>query len=202
MEWRPCSRMVGVSASVNLPLHHKVQKFSSGSGSPGWCPGIRAVKRLWYMWWWFDVVPRENVRKLLIKSERFTAACPNTLVVPRWGNPSPIPVVVAPAVSIPFFTPVGYCIGLLFSAQCISWCLELGQLTLMSRTTCFILSLTCLLMWCLCSLHVLRVIHALLVSCGWFVLNRWLLFLIIFYSPANARQTKQYYIQNQRKNYR
>jgi len=25
------SRMVGVSASVNLPLHHKVQKFSSGT---------------------------------------------------------------------------------------------------------------------------------------------------------------------------
>jgi len=30
------SRMVGVSASVNLPLRHKVQKFSSGTGSPGW----------------------------------------------------------------------------------------------------------------------------------------------------------------------
>ena len=30
------SRMVGVSASVNLPLHHKVQKFSSGTCSPGW----------------------------------------------------------------------------------------------------------------------------------------------------------------------
>jgi len=30
------SRMVGVSASVNLPMHHKVQKFSSGNGSPGW----------------------------------------------------------------------------------------------------------------------------------------------------------------------
>jgi len=28
--------MVGVSASVNLPLQHKVQKFSSGTGSPGW----------------------------------------------------------------------------------------------------------------------------------------------------------------------
>ena len=26
------SRMVGVSASVNLPLHHKLQKFSSGTG--------------------------------------------------------------------------------------------------------------------------------------------------------------------------
>jgi len=33
------SQMVGVSAFVNLPLHHKVQKtkFSSGTGSPGWC---------------------------------------------------------------------------------------------------------------------------------------------------------------------
>jgi len=30
------SQMVGVSASVNLPLLHKVQKFSSGTGSPGW----------------------------------------------------------------------------------------------------------------------------------------------------------------------
>ena len=30
------SRMVGVSAAVNLPLHHKVQKFSSGTGTPGW----------------------------------------------------------------------------------------------------------------------------------------------------------------------
>ena len=30
------SRMVCVSASVILPLHHKVQKFSSGTGSPGW----------------------------------------------------------------------------------------------------------------------------------------------------------------------
>jgi len=46
--------MVGVSASVNLPLHHKVQEFSSGTGSPGWsrikgrktvvvwCPGRNA----------------------------------------------------------------------------------------------------------------------------------------------------------------
>ena len=28
--------VVAVSASVNLPLHHKVQKFSSATGSPGW----------------------------------------------------------------------------------------------------------------------------------------------------------------------
>jgi len=38
-------RTVSVTASVNLPLHHKVQKFSSGTGSPGWS-GKRAVKRL------------------------------------------------------------------------------------------------------------------------------------------------------------
>ena len=25
-----------MSASVNLPLHHKVQKFASGTSSPGW----------------------------------------------------------------------------------------------------------------------------------------------------------------------
>jgi len=30
------SQMVSVSASVNLPLHHKVHMFSSGTGSPGW----------------------------------------------------------------------------------------------------------------------------------------------------------------------
>ena len=29
------SRMVSVSASANLPLYHKVQNFSSGTGSPG-----------------------------------------------------------------------------------------------------------------------------------------------------------------------
>ena len=30
------SQMVGVSASDKLPLHDKVQKFSSGNGSTGW----------------------------------------------------------------------------------------------------------------------------------------------------------------------
>jgi len=30
------SQMVGVSASVSLSLHHEVQKFCSGTSSPGW----------------------------------------------------------------------------------------------------------------------------------------------------------------------
>ena len=34
MEWRPAVWSGGWS--VNLPLHHEVQKFSSGTGSPGW----------------------------------------------------------------------------------------------------------------------------------------------------------------------
>jgi len=38
MKWQEVapSRMVSESASVNFPLPHKVQNFSSGTGSPGW----------------------------------------------------------------------------------------------------------------------------------------------------------------------
>ena len=42
------SRMVGESASVNLPVYHKVQKFSSGTGSPGWS---RKKGRKMFMVW-------------------------------------------------------------------------------------------------------------------------------------------------------
>ena len=38
-------RMVSVSASVNLPSHHKSRSF--GTGSPGWSRKKRAVKQLW-----------------------------------------------------------------------------------------------------------------------------------------------------------
>jgi len=34
MEWHPAGW--SVCLPVNLPLHHKVQKFSSGTGSPAW----------------------------------------------------------------------------------------------------------------------------------------------------------------------
>ena len=43
------SRMVSVSASVNLPLHHKVQKFSSGTGSPGW--SRKKGRKTVVVWW-------------------------------------------------------------------------------------------------------------------------------------------------------
>jgi len=43
------SRMVGVSASVNLPLHHKVQKFSSDTNSPGW--SRKKGHKMVVVWW-------------------------------------------------------------------------------------------------------------------------------------------------------
>jgi len=43
------SRMVGVSASVSLSLHHKVQLFSSGTSSPGWAlKKDRKTVVVWY----------------------------------------------------------------------------------------------------------------------------------------------------------
>jgi len=45
------SRMIGVSASYNLPLHHNVQKFSSGTGSPGWSQK-KGHKTVVLLWWW------------------------------------------------------------------------------------------------------------------------------------------------------
>jgi len=43
------SQMVGMSASVNLPLHHKVQKFSSGTRSPGW--SRKKGRKTVVVWW-------------------------------------------------------------------------------------------------------------------------------------------------------
>ena len=51
-----------MSACVNLPLHHKVQKFSSGTGSSGG-PGKGAVKWLWCVWWWCILIHNTFLRK-------------------------------------------------------------------------------------------------------------------------------------------
>jgi len=41
--------MVSLSASINLPLHHEVQKFSSGTGSREWSQkkGHKTVVCVW-----------------------------------------------------------------------------------------------------------------------------------------------------------
>jgi len=51
MEWRPARW--SVCLRLNLPLHHKVQKFYSGTGSPG-CSRKKGRKTVvvvvvWYM---------------------------------------------------------------------------------------------------------------------------------------------------------
>jgi len=48
------SQMLGVSASVNLALHHKVQKFSSGTGSAGWSQ--KKGRKMVVVWWCFSCV--------------------------------------------------------------------------------------------------------------------------------------------------
>ena len=42
-----------MSASVNFPLHHKVQKFSSGTSSPGW--SRKKGRKTVVMWLWFSL---------------------------------------------------------------------------------------------------------------------------------------------------
>jgi len=56
------SQMVSVSASVNLPLHHKIQKFSSGTDSPGWS---RKKGRKTVVVGVTDLLPRITVNTIL-----------------------------------------------------------------------------------------------------------------------------------------
>jgi len=74
------SRMVGVSASVNLPLQHKVQKFSSGTGSPGWSQK-RAVR---WLWWWFQTIITAQMMSVggegINKSRNNRTKCPLLLL--------------------------------------------------------------------------------------------------------------------------
>jgi len=50
------SQMVSVSASVNLPSHHKVQKFSSGTGSPGWSRKKGRKTVVVVVWWYYTLI--------------------------------------------------------------------------------------------------------------------------------------------------
>ena len=57
------SQMVGVSASVSLPLHYKVQKFFSGTGSPGWS-WKKGRKTVVVCVVWYIIVTNVSTRKL------------------------------------------------------------------------------------------------------------------------------------------
>ena len=64
------SRVVGVSASVNLPLHHKVQCSLLALAHPDG-PGKRAVKWLW----WLLLVVTVRVSHRVTKCVVVTAVC-------------------------------------------------------------------------------------------------------------------------------
>ena len=64
MECRPAG-LSCVIASVNLPLHHKVQKFSSGTGSPGW--SRKKGRKMVVVWWWWHVVHALHYCALAVK---------------------------------------------------------------------------------------------------------------------------------------
>ena len=57
------SQMVSVSVSVNLLLHHKVQKFSCGTGSPGWSrkKGCKMVVVWWWSWQQITILHVQNI---------------------------------------------------------------------------------------------------------------------------------------------
>jgi len=63
------SQIVGMSASVNLPLHHKVQKFSSGTSSPGWSGKKGRKMVIVVLWPCIDI--KENVT-FTITNQRLT----------------------------------------------------------------------------------------------------------------------------------
>ena len=58
------SRIVCVSASVNLPLHHKVQKFSSGTGSPGW--SRKKGRKTVVAWFGTNVTEKVRIKRYFI----------------------------------------------------------------------------------------------------------------------------------------
>jgi len=58
------SWMVSVSASVDLPLHHNVQKFSYGTGSPRW-----SRKKGPYCSCGYYIKMRENLSRMIVISK-------------------------------------------------------------------------------------------------------------------------------------
>ena len=126
------SWMVGVFVSVNLPLHHKVQKFSSGTGAPGWSRK-RAVKRLW---WCVITVLAFSALTLLVGWQEGHPACKRLVggVVARgWrsadlhmAQPIPLPPTVSwfSKIQIGFWTTICKTVHHMLSESCLSCCLS------------------------------------------------------------------------------
>ena len=103
LEWFLTGNFFQLSASVNLPLHHKVQKFSSGTGSPGWSRK-KGRKTVVVWWWWLQRCCRRlwrcwKVSTLCVPSECTTWTKQSSSVEPKltvttWRPTSTRPVEV------------------------------------------------------------------------------------------------------------
>jgi len=65
MEWRSAGWLA--SASVNLPLHHKVEKLSSGTGSPGW--SRKKGRKMVVVWFLQKNVHNNFINRKILKSD-------------------------------------------------------------------------------------------------------------------------------------
>jgi len=81
------SQMVGVSASLNLPLHHKVQKFCSGTGSPRW--SRKKGSKMAAVWWWY--LPHTGLQKIYIKAKNIQEKLTVMLNEAKWSRLRPNP---------------------------------------------------------------------------------------------------------------
>ena len=61
------SQMVSMSTSVTLPLHHKVQKFSFGIGSPRWSQ--KKDRKSVVVCWWVNRLQKSIPFWILLKQE-------------------------------------------------------------------------------------------------------------------------------------
>jgi len=98
--------MVGVSASVNLPLHHKVQKFSSGTGLPGWSrkKGCKTVVMWWRLYKTTCIMRHPHlITGGFCWSNVLLTACPcwPQLVHWDWGKDASVLIDVTCTVSVP-----------------------------------------------------------------------------------------------------
>ena len=97
-------RKVGVSTSVNLPLHHEVQNFSNSTGSPGWSRkkgrktvvvvgGVNICYLLCYEYYTTFKIVTNGQSKILSKEAASPPHIDGRPYTLQWGAPSPLKIV-------------------------------------------------------------------------------------------------------------
>ena len=77
-----------MSASVNLSLHHETQKFSSGTGSPGW--SRKKGRKTVVMWWYVDAAYCYRQSSMVCLS-----VCQSVMTVSPAKNAEPVEMLIS-----------------------------------------------------------------------------------------------------------